>query len=1025
MLNKFLSQKTLINTILIGVIFLGINSYLKLGKLEDAEIAIKTAVVVTQYPGASAHEVELEVTDVLEKALQKLENVDDITSRSLPGYSEITINIKTTVKSKAMPQVWDHLRRKVNDVKVYLPQNAKEPIVVDDFGDVYGIFVAVTGEGYEYKEFYDYVDLLRREMLKVDGIKRVELFGAQTESVDVLFSAEKIAGLDINPVMIIQAISDQGQIVNPGSFTSGTEKIRISVGNKYASVDEIANILIQVPNEGSFRLGDIAEIKRSFYKPRRQGITYNSKPAITLAMSMESGVNVITIGERYEARMAELQKELPAGIEVHGIFSQPERVQYSIRGFVVNLIESILIVIVVLLLAMGMRSGLLIASGLIFTILGTFIIMNMMDIQLQRISLAAIIVAMGMLVDNSIVIADGILMDLKRGVKREKAFTAIVKQTALPLLGATIIAILAFMPLALSPTSAGEYLSSMFTVLAISLFLSWIFAMIQTPYMASIFYKNGIKTKKKKGKSKDNETFNNGFYIWFNRCMRWVLSHKTVFLISSVALLIVSLFSFRYVKFEFMPTLDYNQFLIEYKLPKGTEIEAVEHDMREISNELLTWDDVINVTAAAGGTPARYTLIRPMAKSNSNYGEFVIDVDDYDASVVVGKKILDYLEKNYPQAEARKRVYGPIFTDFEVEVMFSGSDPAVLRELAEQAKTIMRSDKDATAITDNWKNYIKVLTPAYSIQQAQRASISRSDVANSLAIATDGLTVGVMAEGNSRLPITLKMDTNIGDDIDRLSSIPVWSMRGKTSIPLGQVTDSVKLGWENAEIFRYDGQRAIMAQCDPVPGVLTKELETRLKPQINAIVLPEGYTREWHGSGKKSGESQSSLFAALPMALGIMLIIVIALFNNVRQAAIIFTIFPFALMGIVVGFITTGATLNFIGLIGALGLIGMMIKNAIVLLDEINHNLAAGNNQIRAIVNAAQSRLLPVVLASATTILGMSPLIYDVMFKSMAITIIFGLLIGTLITLLVVPVLYATMFKVDIKPLKRARRISK
>ena len=1018
MLNKLLSQKALINTLLIAVVLLGVNSYLKIGKLEDAEIAIKTAIVVTQYPGATAHEVELEVTDVMEKALQKLENVDDISSRSLPGYSEITINMQTKVKSKDIPQVWDHLRRKVNDAKVYLPQGAREPIVVDDFGDVYGIFLAVTAEGYDYAEFKDYIDLIRREMLNVDGIKRIETFGTQTESVEVTFSSEKIAGLNVNPIMIIQAIGNEGEVVNPGSFSSGTDRIRISVGNKFSSLDEIENILVQVPDGGSFRLGDIAKVNRSFYQPKRQGLLYNGKPAISLALSMESGVNVIEIGDRFKEKLAELQPKLPAGVEINSVFSQPDRVKYSIKGFVINLIESVLIVLVVLLITMGLRSGLLIASGLIFTILGTFIVMEAMDIQLQRISLAAIIVAMGMLVDNSIVIADGIIIDLKRGIKREKAFTGIVKQTAIPLLGATIIAILAFLPLALSPTSAGEYLSSLFTVLAISLFLSWIFAMVQTPYMASLFYKKGIA--KKAGKE-HKDPYSSAFYIKFKNLIQWALSHKTLFLATSILLLMVALFSFRFVKFEFMPTLDYNQFLVEYKLARGTELETVEKDLKEISDELLSWDEIYNVTAASGGTPARYTLIRPMAKSASNYGELVIDVEDYDASVVVGDKIIAYLKEHYPQATARKRVYGPIFTEYEVEAQFSGPDPAVLRGLAEEAKTIMRNEPKATAITDNWKNKVKVLNPQYSVERAKRANISRSNIANAIAIATDGLTVGAMSEGTHTLPISLKIDNTIEDDIDNISGIPVWSMNGKKSVPLSQVTDDIKLNWEDAEIYRYNGQRAILAQCDPVSGTLTKELEVKLKPQINAIELPDGYTLEWHGSGKKSGESQSSLFAALPLALGIMLIIVIALFNNGRQAGIIFTIFPFALMGIVVGFLTTGATLNFIGLIGALGLIGMMIKNTIVLLDEINHNLKAGLSQLQAIVDAAQSRLRPVILASATTILGMSPLLTDVMFKSMAITIIFGLLIGTIITLLVVPVMYAAFFKVDISPLKKQK----
>lgn len=1021
MLSKLLKQKALLNTLLVGVLIGGIFAYLNVGKLEDAEIPIKSAVVVTLYPGATAHEVELEVTDVLEKAIQKLENVDNITSRSLPGYSEITINIETSVKTAELPQLWDHLRRKVNAAKSILPQGAYEPIVNDDFGDVYGIFVTVTGEGYEYNEFYDYVDFLRREFLEVEGIKRIELFGTQTEAVDIKFSSEKLANLSINPMMIVQAMNDQGKVVDPGTILSGDERIRLSVGQKFGSIQEIEDVLVQVPGGGSFRLGDIAEINRSFYEPKREALAFNGERAISLAMSMESGVNVVEIGEVFKEKLQELDSKIPAGIEIHSVYSQPERVQKSINGFISNLIQSVLIVIVILLIAMGMRSGLLIASGLVFTILGTFIVMLVMGMELQRVSLAAIIVAMGMLVDNSIVVADGILIDIKRGVDRKKAFTASAKRTAMPLLGATLIAILAFFPLYMSPDGAGEYLSSLFTVLAISLSLSWIFAMIQTPFMAARFYKKEANGHGKKNGKKD--PYDTAFYKFFKRLIQYALAHKLVFTAASVVILALSLYSFRFVKFEFMPLLDYNQFVIEYRLPKGSDINSVEEDLVEISKEIAEWDEVEKVTAAAGRTPARYLLIRPVATADNSYGELIVDTKDYETTIAAGEKILSYIEANYPKAAARKRIYGPIFSEYEIEVQFSGPDPAVLRDLAEQAKTIMYNNSKTTAVTDNWKNRVKVLNPEYSVEQARQLGISRTDVANAMAISTNGLTVGAMKEGNNTLPITLKLEEPLGDNIEKLTSIPVWGTYSQSSVPLGQVIENVNLEWENAEIYRYDGQRAIKAQCDPKSGYLTTEVEDEIREEINAIPLPEGYSMEWKGSNEESSEAQSNLFKFLPLALGLMLIIVIALFNNLKQSLIIFLIFPFAFIGIVIGFLLTGANFTFLGIIGALGLIGMMIKNSIVLLDEININLREGKTQLKSITSAAISRLRPVVMASATTVLGMVPLLFDVMFKSLAITIIFGLLFGTLITLLVVPVLYATIIKVDISPILKTKAL--
>ncbi len=1011
MINKILDKKALLNTLFIAIFLGGLFAYMNMGKLEDAEIAIKSAVIVTPYPGADAYEVELEVTNVLENAIQRLENVDDIESRSMAGMSEITINIAEHVTTQEIPQMWDHLRRKIRDVENELPQGAMKPIIADDFGDVYGIFMTVTGQGFEYDEFYNYVDFLRREFLEIEGIKRVELFGAQTEVVDILFSMEKLANLGINPMLIVQAINDEGSVVNTGSIVAGTERIRLGIGNKFTSLKEIENVLIQVPEGGNFKLGDIVEVRRSFLDPKRESLTHNGERAISLALSMESGVNVVDIGDVFNEKLIELEEYLPAGIEVNEVFSQPERVRYSIRGFIVNLVESVLIVIVVLLFAMGIRSGLLIASGLVFTILGTFIIMLLMDMQLQRVSLAAIIVSMGMLVDNSIVIADGILIDLKKGVSRKKAFTAIVQRTALPLLGATVIAILAFWPLAMSPDSSGEYLSSLFYVLAISLFLSWVFAMIQTPYVAKMF----LQSKKDKAAKEDVDPYQSGFYQKFKKLIEWALSHKAIFLSTSVVVLVVAFYSFRFVRFEFMPLLDYNQFVIEYKLPRGADLDAVEEDLKEISKELVSWDEIYNVTAATGRTPARYTLIRPFATGGSNYGELIIDVEDYDASVTAGQKILDYLQVNYPQAETCKRVYGPIFTEYEIEVQFEGPDPSVLRALAEESKAIMRTNPNAQAVTDNWKNKVKTLNPIYSVEKARKAGISRSEMSNALAIASEGMIVGVMHEGDQMLPISFKLDQPLEQSIDQIENLPVWGTFSEYSVPLAQLTEEIKMEWEDGEIFRYNGRRAIRAQCDPIQGVLATELELELKDKINAIVVPEGYTMTWKGSGEDSAKSQANLFKFLPVALGLMLLIVIALFNNIKQSLIIFTIFPFAFVGIVFGFVTTGGVFNFIGIIGALGLIGMMIKNSIVLLDEINQNLKSGLTQFNSIVTAVIARMRPVVMASMTTMLGMIPLLFDVMFKSMAITIIFGLLFGTIITLFVIPVMYASVFRVSAK----------
>lgn len=1013
MFERLLNQKAMISTILFAVLFGGIIAYNNIGKLEDAEIPIKAATVVTIYPGAAAHEVELEVTDVLEKAIQKLENVDNITSVSRPGLSIITVNIQSTVKTPQLPQLWDHLRRKVNDAKGSLPSGAMEPIVNDDFADVYGILYAVTADGYSHEELVKYTEYVERELLGVDGVRRSQIFGEHTQTIDIVFSPEKLAGLSVNPMYIAAAIQNETAIINPGSVDVGKESVRVGVGQKIASIKEIENLLIQVPGGGNFRLGDIATVKRSYLQPENEALYYNDKPGLTLGLSNESGINVVKLGERLDEKLAELQKELPAGIEINQVYYQPDRVDDAVRNFMLNLAVSVGIVIVVLMFAMGLRSGLLISSGLVFTIMGTLIVMLAIGLPLHRVSLAAIILAMGMLVDNAIVVADGILVDLKSGIERNKAFINTAKKTALPLLGATAVAILAFLPLRMSPNAAGEFLSSLFTVLIISLSLSWIFAMIQTPFNAKYFY------RKERPKGEHAEAYDNKFYRSFGSVLKWGIRHKFIFTAVSFAVLIFAFWSFRFVKVDFMSKIDYDQFYIEYYLPQGSDIKAVEKDALQIQKEILKMDGVNSVMASVGRPAARYLLTRHMPTGGSNYADFIIETKTTDRVAEIIPEIQKYLNNNYPDAFFRVLEYVAGFSDADIEAQFTGPDPAVLKDLATKAKKIFLDEPTATYVTDSWKNQTKKIVPEYSVERAQPLGLTRSDMGNSILVATNGMPIGAVYEGNRMLPIVLRTDTNLGENLEQLMNVPVWGQYSRASVPLSQIADTLKATWDYELINRLDNQRSIKAQCDAVKGHTAAEVQAKFQAKIEAIELPDGYELKWEGATAKSGEANQALFMFLPLAVGLMAIIIIGLFNNLKQPIIIFLIVPFAFIGIVLGLVTTGVFLTFTGIIGALGLIGMMIKNAVVLLDEINQNIRAGKDRLTATIDSALSRLRPVMMASLTTILGMAPLLGDSMFNSAAVVIMFGLAVGSIITLVVVPVLYTVLYRVDGRNLKK------
>ncbi len=1012
--NETLKRKKVLLFVLIALTVGGVFAFQNMSKLEDPEISVKQALVITQYPGASPHEVELQVTNKLENAIQTMANVDFITSRSMAGYSEISVAVKQSVLNKDLPQFWDVLRRKVNDATPLLPQGAHTPMVLDDFGDVYGIFLAMDGDSYSYEELRKYSQFLQRELLLVKGVKRINLFGEQMECVDIQLSQEKMGHLGINPLLVVKLLSEQNKVVNPGALKVGSKRVRIAMHGNFHHIDDIKNLLVSTPGVAPVYLKDIATVKHSYYEPFQTKLKYNEKPAIGLAIAMASGGNVLKLGERVQKRLLELKQDIPAGININEVFYQPKRVNIAINQFMINLIESVLIVVLVLLLTMGFRTGLLIGSGLIFTILGTFIVMLGTDIALQRVSLGAIIIAMGMLVDNAIVVADGILVDLKRGVARKKAMVNTANQTAMPLLGATLVAILAFLPIFLSPDATGEFCQSLFQVLAISLLLSWILALTQTPYFCDLFLRGKKYQPKNSDNSQETDPYGGKVYQKFRQLVTYSLRHKLIIMGVITILFISSVFVFQYVKKMFFPSLEYNQFIVEYWMPEGTDIQKVEKDLSEIATYVSEQKGVKNITTSLGSTPARYTLVRPFITQKQNYGELIIDTDNFEQAKQLKAHLQGYLDDNYPQANARVLFYAAIFTEYQIEANFTGPDPAVLRQLTAKAEDIMRNEPLVGKVTNDWKNKVPVWTPRFSQVYSRLTNITRADVANALASATNGLPIGVLNEDEEKLPILLKTTTDVKHQIAQIENTPVWGQT-YSSVPLGQVVEKIDVEFKDNVVCRYNRRRAMKAQCDPKEGYNAPEVFEKLHKKIEAIPLPDGYQLEWLGEYKQNNQANENMAKFLPLAIFLMIIIVLLLFNNFRQPIIIFMILPLAFIGVSYGLWLTGVAFNFMAVLGTLGLMGMMIKNSVVLLDQINVELSKGVAPLTAVINSSVSRMRPVLMASLTTILGMLPLITDATFSGMAVAIMFGLFVGSIITLIVVPVLYTLFYRIETK----------
>lgn len=1025
----------------------GVMAYDAISKLEDPEIIIMQARVATVYPGASAHEVEMQVTDVLENELSTLGDINSITSKSEDNISLITVELKMTVPQKEIEQRWEFLRRKVQTAQAKLPEGTQPPVVIDDMGDVYGMFYALTANGYSYHEMGKYADYIKQELLETEGVSRAQVYGKQAPCVDIILTKDKMSEMGVSPMQIMSAIAGQNQMVYPGVLTTGTQQLRVDINEKITGPNDIHNIIVKSITGEQFKLGDIATIKKGYNDPLKNTMFVNNEKAIAISASMESGENIIKLGEKVDARMDELKKSLPAGFEIQKVFFQPDKVRDAIHGFIWNLVASVIIVVIALMLTMGLKGGMIIGTGLLLTILGTFPFLLIAGGSLQRISLGAFIVAMGMLVDNSIVVVDGIAVSMQQGEKRKKALVKTPKRTAMPLLGATLIAIVAFLPVFLSKDTAGTYARDLFIVLCISLAVSWILAITQVP----VFSEKFLKLKKSK---KKQDPFDGKLYHGIRRILSFLINHKTVTIATAVILLAISAYNFKNVKKAFFPDFNYNQVYVQYTMPDGTSPDKVNEDLKTISDHFQTYEEVKMVVSSQGMTPTRYSLVRAMGEAGDNYGELIVNFDDYDTMVEMKPVLENYLRQNFPDAYIRTRKYTlSVKSSHMVEVQFKGPDPAVLRDLSEQAQAIMLQNPyvDKYSVCDDWNPMGKALMARYDREAASRAGASRSDVSNSILAATSGVPVAQYYEGETAYSINLKTRNSDGSKIEDIRDIPVWNMLpnianveqedvmdvfyGSSSIdevtkkimspvPLSAVTSGVNMQWSESLVRRADGQRAIEAQCDPAEGSSPELVRNTILDEIEAIELPEGYSMKWLGEYDLQKDALTNIFSYLPISVMLIIIILLLLFNDYRKPAIVILCIPLAAIGIVPGLILTGQSFTFMAIIGSFGLMGMLIKNSIVLLDEIEKQISEGVARYTAVVNATISRTRPVIMASFTTILGMLPLIFDPMYSSMAVAIISGLLAGTIITLIFVPILYSALFRISKKELSPEKALS-
>ncbi|MBW2272560.1 MAG: efflux RND transporter permease subunit [Deltaproteobacteria bacterium] len=1013
----FMQNRLISGLVTLLLVFGGWQAFEALPRLEDPDFIIKEAMVITRYPGASPEQVELEVTFPIENAIQQLAYVDHITSISSTGLSQITVKMQNQYGPDELPQIWDELRRKVGDLKGTFPPGVQTPWVNDDYGDVFGLMIAVFGDGYAYSDLRDYVDLLTRELVLVEGVGKVALAGQQAEQVFVELSMHKLGTLGIPVDRFYDLLETQNTVSNAGGLMMGSEYIRFHPTGEFDDVEELGDLIVSLPGETQLiHLRDVATIRRDYQDIPSNVYLQDGREAIALGVSFASGSNVVEVGRAIEERLQELEYERPWGLETAIFYNQPAQVVEAIDAFLISLAQAVAIVIAVLMVFMGLRSALLVGGVLLVTIMGTFVFMNMQGLELQRISLGALVVALGMLVDNAIVVVDGISTGMQRGSSKREAADAIVGQTLWPLLGATVIAIIAFAPIGLSDDATGEIAGSLFWVLLYALFLSWFTAITITPFFAELL----LKVPDAGGAKAINEDPYQGLlFSGFKALLDIAMRFRWLTILLMVALLAMAIQGFGLVKNEFFPPMNSPIFTIDLWLPQGTDIRDNLRQSQVIERALREIPEVNSVTTTVGRGAMRFMLPYKPEKPYGSYTQFLVRTNDLEGIQFAMDGAFAYLAGNHAGAQVnfKRLMVGPQ-PDGKIEARISGPDPEVLRNLSTQIRDIYRQQVAGFAVRDDWRSRQKVMRPQFSEAQARRAGVSKRDIDDALLTSFAGKRIGLYRDGTRLLPIILRPPELERNEVGALEEIKVWSPVGGAYMPLTELVTAFNVEWEDALIVRRDRRRTITVMMDPHPshdGTVT-DLHDALRAQVEALALPEGYSLEWGGEFEKSNDAKEPIFRTLPMGFLAMFIITVLLFNSVKKTVVVWCTVPLAVIGVTCGLLLAGKPFSFMALLGMLSLSGMVIKNGIVLMDQISVESGQGAEPYQAVFGAAVSRLRPVSMAALTTILGMIPLLPDLFFQSMAVTIMAGLGFATVLTLVVVPVLYVTFFRLPYQP---------
>lgn len=988
----------------------GVWSFFKMGKKEDSTFVLKSAVVTCSYPGATPYEVEQLITEPIARELQSMRKIKKLNSESYYGMSRIVVELESGTPADEIPQLWDELRRKVSNISPQLPSGAGTIVVNDDFSDVYGLYYGlVADEGFSWDEIRDWAQHIKTQIVTIDGVQKVALMGEQQPVVNIYITKSILANFSITPEMIVSMISQQNTVVKAGDVMAGDMRVVVLETGVYNSIEDISNQLLIAADGRQFRLSDVARIESGYAQPPQVIMHVDGRRAVGVGISSSADVDIVKLGSRVSKEIEQLSSQMPVGLELVSLYPEDEIAHKANLGFMMNLLESVAIVILVIMLAMGLRSGVLIGSSLIFTIGGTMLCMYLLGQGINRTSLAGFIIAMGMLVDNAIVVVDNARNRMAQGADAKTAFITGANVPMWGLLGATLIAIISFLPLYLAPSSVAEIIKPLFVVISLSLLLSWVLALTQVPTMGCRMLS-----------SKTNTTSKFESFRWFEVLLERVMALRGWFVAGVVALFVGAIVFMAYMPQNFFPQLDKPYFRADIILPEGYDIMTTQRSLDSMSQWLRSQPEVVRVSTTAGSTPLRYYLASGNATPRSNFGNLLVELQHKRQTEAVKQRFDEYVIGSYPDVWLRSSLFklSPV-PDAAIEIGFIGANVDTLLRLTSEVERIMRQVPEVTNVRNSWGNRIPTWRPIYSQTKGQRIGVGRSRMAQWITLATDGYPLGELRRGDEVMPILLKDDDIEEYNLSNLQSMPMFSQGGKV-YSIEQASSGFAFDYRMGVVKRFNRQRVIKAQCDPNDGENTilalRKIMDYVKEEIS---VPEGYQMKIFGEQESQAESNEALMKNLPLALVLMFILLLLLFDNFRDPIVILLMTPLIFIGVVLGLIVTGNQFDFFSLLGLLGLVGMNIKNGVILVSSIRERISAGVAPYDAVIMASRQRLAPVVLASLTTILALVPLLFDSLFSSMAATIMGGLLVATLLTMMVLPVAYVIIHGIKTENVKQ------